>query len=155
MTIAFLPYLAAAMLVASPALAACDGPDVGEAATVVTIPANESVDVFHYRSSSLLSVVEFCVREPGGEWSLVASHGTEQGEWSLLQPWIYPKTMQIKTAAFGNADLHPLQSRSRRKTKFGYLFSWFDEDPNSETDVIVYCYKTGTGCPASRRSDFQ
>ena len=57
--------LAATTLLVDHAFAACEGPDEGEATTVVTVPANENVYVFHYRATPLASVVEFCVREPG------------------------------------------------------------------------------------------
>jgi hypothetical protein len=134
--------------------AECEGPDVGDATTVVTIQAHEGVSVFHYRAGALPSVIEFCVRETGSEWTLVASHGTDQSRWSLLQPWIYPKTVQIKASVYANGALHAFQSRIRTKTTYGYLFSWFDTDPSDVNDRIVYCYDGLTGCPASRRVDF-
>jgi hypothetical protein len=39
----FMRCLAAAILLADHALTACEGPDEGEATTVVTVPANENV----------------------------------------------------------------------------------------------------------------
>ena len=115
--------LAAAILLADHAFAACEGPDEGEATTVVTIPANENVDVFHYRATPLASVVEFCVREPGTDWILVASHAAYQSKWSLLQSWTYPKTVQIKTTAIIDDDLSPFKTQTRTKTTYGlFLF---------------------------------
>jgi len=133
---------------------ACGGPDGGEETTVVTIPANESVNVFHYRAGETASIVEFCMRSTGSEWTLVASHGTDQNEWSLLQSWTYPKTVQIKTRAYANGTLYPFKSQTRTKTAYGYIFSWFGSDPNDQNDQIVYCFSAGTGCPTSRRVDF-
>jgi hypothetical protein len=135
---------------------ACEGPDTGADTTVVTIPANASVDVFHYRARPLASVIEFCVRESGSKWTLVASHGTNESEWSLLQSWTFPKTVQIKTRAYANDDgyLYPFKGHTRTKTTYGYSFSWFDTDPRDLNDQIVYCYNGETGCPASRRMDF-
>ena len=133
---------------------ACEGPEGGDVTTIVTISANESVDVFHYRAGPLSSVIEFCVRETGSEWTLVASHGTDQNKWSLLQSWTYPKTVQIKTRAYANGTLYPFKSQTRTKTTYGYSFSWFDGDASSQNDQIVYCYSGGTGCPTSRRVDF-
>jgi hypothetical protein len=144
--------VAALILFGDHALAACEGPDGGEATTVVTVPANENVDVFHFRPTRPASVVEFCVRETGGDWILVAAHGTEQGQWSLLQPWTYPKSVQIKTTAVADGDLSPLRSLTRTKTPYGYSFSW--SDGAGQNDEIVYCLKRGAGCPASRRVDF-
>jgi hypothetical protein len=132
----------------------CEGPDVGEVTTVVTVPANESVNVFHYRGGAVPSVIEFCVRETGREWTLVASHGTDQSKWSLLQSWIYPKIVQKKASAYANGTLHPINSQIRTKTLYGYSFSWSDSDPSNQNDEIVYCYNGTTGCPASRRIDF-
>jgi hypothetical protein len=129
----------------------CEGPDDGEASTVVTIPANGSVNVFHYRGGTVPSVIEFCVRETGTEWTLVASHGTDQSKWSLLQSWIYPKTVQIKAGAYANGTLNPFKSQIRTKTSYGYSFSWYDSDPNDQNDKIVYCYEGATRCPTSRR----
>jgi hypothetical protein len=146
--------LAVSSSLAVPAFAACEGPDAGDATTVVTAPANESVDIYHYRAGPLLSVVEFCVREPGADWILVASHGDYQRKWSLLQTWIYPKTVEIKTTAFVDGDLSAFAAQTRAKTTFGYSFSWSDSDPAGPNDHIVYCFKGGAGCPASRRVDF-
>jgi hypothetical protein len=157
---------AAVLLIANQALAvepsgafpnpACEGPDGGADTTVVTIPANRNVDVFHYRARPVGSVVEFCVRESGTKWMLVASHGTNQREWSLLQSWIFPKTVQIKTRAYANdgGSLYPFKDQRRMKTTYGYLFTWFDTDPSDFNDQIVYCYMGEVGCPASRRMDF-
>jgi hypothetical protein len=133
---------------------ACGGPDSGEVTTIVTVPANESVDVFHYRAGSIASIIEFCIRDAGSEWTLVASHGTDQNQWSLLQSWTYPKAVQIKTRAYANGTLYPFKSQTRTRTAYGYSFSWFDSDPNDQNDQIVYCYSARTGCPASRRVDF-
>jgi len=133
---------------------ACGGPDGGEDTTVVTIAANESVSVFHYRAGKTASIIEFCMRRTGSEWKLVASHGTDQNQWSLLQSWTYPKAVQIKTRAYANGTLEPFKSQTRTKTAYGYLFSWFDGDPNNRNDQIVYCYNVGNGCPTSRRVDF-
>ena len=131
-----------------------EGPDEGEATTVVTVPANENVDVFHYRARPLASVVEFCVREPGTDWILVASHAAYQSKWSLLQSWTYPKTVQIKTTAIIDDDLSPFKTQTRTKTTYGFSFSWFDGDSAGANDQVVYCLKGGVGCPASRRTDF-
>jgi hypothetical protein len=147
-------HIAVVIFLISQAFAACEGPDGGDDSTVVTIPANEGVSVFHYRSSVLASIVEFCVREPGHQWRLVASHGTDQSKWSLLQAWKYPKTIEIKTRAYANGTLDPFKFQTRTRTTYGYQFSWFDQDPNQPSDKIVYCYNAGTGCPASRRVDF-
>ena len=146
--------LAAAILLVDHAFAACEGPDEGEATTVVTVPANENVDVFHYRATPLASVVEFCVREPGTDWILVASHAAYQSKWSLLQSWTYPKTVQIKTTAIIDDDLSPFKTQTRLKTTYGFSFSWFDGDSAGANDQVVYCLKGGAGCPASRRTDF-
>jgi hypothetical protein len=156
MTIKFQCYIAAAIILNNQAFAACEGPDAGEASTVLIIPANESVNVFHYRERALASVIEFCVRETGSEWKLVASRGTEQSEWSLLQSWTYPKTVQIKTRAYANNEgaLYPFKSHTRTKTPYGYSFSWFDNDSTNQNDQIIYCYSRAAGCPASRRVDF-
>ena len=149
----FIACSAAALLLADHAFAACEGPDEGEATTVVTVPANENVDVFHYRAA-LASVVEFCVREPGTDWILVASHAAYQSKWSLLQSWTYPKTVQIKTTAIIDDDLSPFKTQTRTKTTYGFSFSWFDGDSAGANDQVVYCLKGGVGCPASRRTDF-
>jgi hypothetical protein len=146
--------VAAIVLSADHALAACEGPDAGGATTVVTVPANESVDVYHYRATPLASVVEFCVREPGAEWILVAAHGDYQSEWSLLQAWIYPKTVEIKTTAVVDGNLSPFETQTRTKTRYGYLFTWSSDSPAGHNDEVAYCFKGGTGCPASRRVDF-
>ena len=146
--------IAAVIMVGDRAFAACEGPDAGDVTTVVTVPANESVDVYHYRATPLASVVEFCVREPGAEWILVASHGDYQSKWSLLQAWIYPKAVEIKTTAVVNGDLSALRIQTRTKTTYGYSFSWSDNGPAGRNDEIVYCLYRGTGCPASRRVDF-
>jgi hypothetical protein len=114
--------LAAAILLVDHAFAACEGPDEGEATTVVTVPANENVDVFHYRGAPLASVVEFCVREPGTDWILVASHAAYQSKWSLLQSWTYPRTVQIKTTAIIDDDLSPFKTQTRTRTTYGFLF---------------------------------
>src|SRR5271166_3607113 len=50
-------YAAVFLFAADPAIAACEGPDSGEAATVVTVPANESVDVFQYSDAARASVI--------------------------------------------------------------------------------------------------
>jgi hypothetical protein len=42
----FMRCLAAALLLADHAFAACEGPDEGEATTVVTVPANENCRCF-------------------------------------------------------------------------------------------------------------
>lgn len=132
---------------------ACAGPDAGEAATVATAPANKSVNVFHYRAGALGSVIEFCVRETGGAWTLVASHGADQGRWSLLQSWIYPKTVEIKTSAYANGTLRPLALTERSRTSYGYSFSW-SEGSQGQDDRVVYCYGGLAGCPTSGRGDY-
>jgi hypothetical protein len=85
---------------------------------------------------------------------LVASHGDYQGKWSLLQAWIHPKTVEIKTTAVADGDLSPLKSPTRTKTSYGYLFSWSDDSAAGHSDKIVYCFRGSAGCPASRRVDF-
>jgi hypothetical protein len=159
-------YSAAVILIGNQALAAelssafpfptCAGPDGGADTTVVTIPANQSVDVFHYRARPLGSVIEFCVRESGTKWTLVAAHGTNEREWSLLQSWSFPKAVQIKTRAYANdgGALYPFKDQKRMKVTYGYSFIWFDVDPSDFNDQIVYCYMGEVGCPASRRTDF-
>ena len=146
--------LAAAILLVDHAFAACEGPDEGEATTVVTVPANENVDVFHYRGAPLASVVEFCVREPGSDWILVASHAAYQSKWSLLQSWTYPRTVQIKTTAIIDDDLSPFKTQTRTKTTYGFSFSWFDGDSAGANDQVVYCLKGGVSVllPAERIS---
>jgi hypothetical protein len=146
--------VAALILVGDHALAACEGPDAGDVTTVVTVPANESVDVYHYLATPLASVVEFCVREPGAEWILVASHGDSQSKWSLLQAWIYPRTVEIKTTAVVDGDFSAFRTQTRTKTMYGYSFSWSDKDSVGPNDQIVYCFSGSAGCPASRRVDF-
>jgi len=150
----FMRCLAAATLLAGHAFAACEGPDEGEATTVVTVPANEKVDVFHYRDRPLASVVEFCVREPGTDWILVASRAAYQSKWSLLQSWTYPKTVQIKTTAIIDDDLSPFKTQTRTKTTYGFSFSWFDGDSAGANDQVVYCLKGGVSVllPAERIS---
>ncbi len=159
------PYLVATIILVGHVFAAdlartfpipCDGSDTGEATTVVTIPANEKVDVFHYRSTSLASIIEFCVREPGGNWTLVASHGTDEGSWSILQSWIFPKIVEIKTRAYANSGgtLYPFKYQTRTETSYGYSFSWSDTDANNQDDQIVYCFGGRDHCPTSRRVDF-
>jgi hypothetical protein len=133
----------------------CEGPDDGDVTSVVTIPANEGVDVFHFRAGALASVIEFCVRDPAGEWKLVASHGTDQNTWSLLQPWIFPVTKQIKTSVRSNGSLEEFRYQSRIETSYGYLFYWSNEDAGDQNDRIVYCYSGKVGCPTSRRVDFK
>jgi hypothetical protein len=135
---------------------ACEGPDMGESTTVVTIPPNENVNVFHYRTRALASVIEFCVRETGSKWKLVASRGTDQRIWSLLQSWVFPKAVQIKTRAYANDNgtLYPFKSQTHEKTTYGESFFWIENDPNDPNDQIVYCYNGRAGCPASRRVDF-
>jgi hypothetical protein len=76
----------------------CSGPDAGQATTVVTVPAGQSVSIFHYRSGPRSSVVELCVREADQGWTRVASHGVEDGKWSLLQSWIHPNAPGQHTA---------------------------------------------------------
>jgi hypothetical protein len=133
----------------------CEGPDDGDVTSVVTIPANEGVDVFHFRAGALVSVVEFCVRGAAGEWKLVASHGTDQNKWSLLQPWIFPATVQIKTSVRSDGSLEEFRYQSRIETSYGYLFYWSNEDTRDQNDKIVYCYSGRAGCPTSRRVDFK
>ena len=154
MTIRLQHCLAAGVLLAAPAFAACDGPDEGEAATVVTVPANRSVDVFHYRAGATASIAEFCIREAGGEWKIMASHGSDYGTWSLLQPWFSPRTVEIKTRAYANGTLAPFKSATRAKTPYGFSFLWLDGAPGETNDQIVYCYKGAPGCPTSRRLEF-
>jgi hypothetical protein len=150
----FLQWFAAFVLIGDHALAACDGPDSGDVTTVITVPANEAVDVYHFRAARLMSVVEFCVREPGAEWILVAAHGDYASKWSLLQSWAYPKTVQIKTTAVVDGDLSAFRMQTRAKTTYGYSFSWSDNESAGPNDQIVYCFGGGAGCPASRRIDF-
>ena len=131
----------------------CLGPDAGKATTVVTVPAGQSVSIFHYRSGPRSSVVELCVREPDREWKRIASHGVEGGKWSLLQSWIHPKTMQIKTSVYVNGELEALKSLSRARTAYGYSFAWSDGE-SDQNDRVVYCYGELAGCPTSGRGDY-
>jgi hypothetical protein len=153
MLIRIVTQIVAAIFLVSHALAACEDGDRSNALTGVTIPANEGVSVFHYRLSAVASVVEFCVREPGHQWTLVASHGTDQNTWSLVQTWKFPKTMEIKAKAYANGTLESFKFQARKETSYGYQFSWFDQDAQA-SDQIVYCYDARPGCPASRRIEF-